>query len=84
MLLEQLKDCAEYLDRAERYECLGELYRLIVPILENKRGLFIWKNYLTYIFGRFVVLLDLVEIFKTDMILNEIFDGLNALILFCA
>lgn len=37
MLLEQLKDCAEYLDRAERYECLGELYRLIVPILENKR-----------------------------------------------
>lgn len=37
MLLEQLKDCAEYLDRAERYECLGELYRLIIPILENKR-----------------------------------------------
>ncbi|XP_055302716.1 dedicator of cytokinesis protein 9 isoform X2 [Sitodiplosis mosellana] len=37
MLLEQLKDCAEYLDRGERYECLGELYRLIVPILENKR-----------------------------------------------
>lgn len=37
MLLEQLKDCAEYLDRGERYECLGELYRLIIPILENKR-----------------------------------------------
>lgn len=37
MLLEQLKDCTEYLDRAERYECLGELYRLIIPILENRR-----------------------------------------------
>lgn len=37
MLLDQLKDCAEYLDRAERFECLGELYRLIVPILENRR-----------------------------------------------
>lgn len=37
MLLEQLKDCAEYLDRAERYECLGHLYRLIIPIFENRR-----------------------------------------------
>lgn len=37
MLLEQLKDCADYLERAERYECLGELYRLILPILEHRR-----------------------------------------------
>lgn len=37
ILLDQLKDCAEYLDRAERYECLGELYRLIIPILEYRR-----------------------------------------------
>lgn len=37
MLLDQLKECAELLDRAERFECLGELYRLIVPILENRR-----------------------------------------------
>lgn len=37
MLLEQLKECADYLDRAERYECLGELYRLIVPIYEHRR-----------------------------------------------
>lgn len=36
-LLEQLKRCAEYLDKAERYECLGELYRLIVPIYEHRR-----------------------------------------------
>ncbi|KFB37649.1 AGAP008535-PA-like protein [Anopheles sinensis] len=36
-LLEKLKECAEYLDRAERLECLGELYRLIVPILEARR-----------------------------------------------
>lgn len=37
LLLDQLKDCADYLDRAERYECLGELYRLIIPILEKRR-----------------------------------------------
>lgn len=36
-LLEQLKTCAEYLDKAERYECLGELYRLIIPIYEHRR-----------------------------------------------
>lgn len=36
-LLEQLKRCAEYLDKAERYECLGELYRLIIPIYEHRR-----------------------------------------------
>lgn len=37
MLLEQLKECADYLDRAERYECLGELYRLIIPMYEQRR-----------------------------------------------
>lgn len=37
LLLDQLKDCADYLDRAERFECLGELYRLIIPILEKRR-----------------------------------------------
>lgn len=37
ILLDQLKDSADCLDRAERYECLGELYRLIIPILENRR-----------------------------------------------
>lgn len=40
MLLEQLKECADYLDRAERYECLGELYRLIIPIYEHRRDYF--------------------------------------------
>ncbi|XP_055683113.1 dedicator of cytokinesis protein 9 isoform X1 [Lutzomyia longipalpis] len=38
MLLDQLKECADYLDRAERFECLGELYRLIIPIQENRRN----------------------------------------------
>lgn len=37
MLLDQLKNCADFLDRSERLECLGELYRLIIPILENRR-----------------------------------------------
>ncbi|XP_028129258.2 dedicator of cytokinesis protein 9 [Diabrotica virgifera virgifera] len=37
ILQEQLERCAEYLDKAERYEVLGELYRLIIPIHEKKR-----------------------------------------------
>lgn len=37
MLLDQLKNCADFIDRSERLECLGELYRLIVPIVEHKR-----------------------------------------------
>lgn len=37
MLLDQLRNCADFLDRAERLECLGELYRLIIPILESRR-----------------------------------------------
>lgn len=37
ILLDQLRNCADFLDRSERYECLGELYRLIIPILENRR-----------------------------------------------
>ncbi|XP_037961001.1 dedicator of cytokinesis protein 9 isoform X2 [Teleopsis dalmanni] len=38
MLLEQLKQCADFLDRAERFECLGELYKLILPIYERGRN----------------------------------------------
>lgn len=37
ILLDQLKECAEFVDRAERFECLGELYRLIIPIYEQRR-----------------------------------------------
>lgn len=36
-LLEQLEVCADYLEKAERYECLGALYRLIIPIYERRR-----------------------------------------------
>lgn len=37
LLLEQLETCVEYLEKAERYELLGELYRLIIPMYEKKR-----------------------------------------------
>ncbi|XP_063232760.1 dedicator of cytokinesis protein 9 isoform X1 [Bacillus rossius redtenbacheri] len=37
-LLEQLEQCAEYIDKAERYELLGSLYQLIVPSYERKRN----------------------------------------------
>lgn len=38
ILLEQLESCAEVLDKAERFESLGHLYRLIIPIYEKKRN----------------------------------------------
>lgn len=38
VLLEQLEACAELLDKAERFELLGHLYRLIIPIYEQKRN----------------------------------------------
>ncbi|XP_067007867.2 dedicator of cytokinesis protein 9 [Anabrus simplex] len=38
ILLEQLERCAEFLEKAERYELLGDLYRLILPMYEQKRN----------------------------------------------
>lgn len=38
ILLEQLELCAEMLEKAERFELLGHLYRLIVPIHEVNRN----------------------------------------------
>lgn len=37
-LLEQLERCADLLVKAERFELLGDLYRLIIPIYEAKRN----------------------------------------------
>uniref|UniRef100_A0A182K3W5 Dedicator of cytokinesis protein 9 n=1 Tax=Anopheles christyi TaxID=43041 RepID=A0A182K3W5_9DIPT len=56
-LLERLKECADYLDRAERLECLGELYRLILPILESRRdyqGLTQCYEHLTQAYNRVI------------------------------
>ena len=36
-LITQLECCALMLDRAERYEMLGNLYRLLIPIYEQRR-----------------------------------------------
>lgn len=38
LLLEQLEVCADTLEKAERFELLGHLYRLIVPMYEAKRN----------------------------------------------
>ncbi|XP_050362245.1 dedicator of cytokinesis protein 9 [Nymphalis io] len=36
-LLDQLMLCTEYVDKAERYELLGPLYRLVIPIYERRK-----------------------------------------------
>lgn len=38
LLLEQLEICADTLEKAERFELLGHLYRLIVPMYEERRN----------------------------------------------
>ncbi|CAG9771792.1 unnamed protein product [Ceutorhynchus assimilis] len=38
ILLEQLETCGEFLDKAERYEVMGELFRLVIPLYEKKRN----------------------------------------------
>ncbi|KAF5283763.1 hypothetical protein FQA39_LY17201 [Lamprigera yunnana] len=38
LLLEQLEACVEYIEKAERYEVLGNLYKLIIPVYEKKRN----------------------------------------------
>nr|XP_006823927.1 PREDICTED: dedicator of cytokinesis protein 9-like [Saccoglossus kowalevskii] len=36
-LIALLEQCAEYLEKSERYEIMGELYRLIIPFYEKER-----------------------------------------------
>lgn len=36
-LLDQIMVCADHVDQAERYELLGPLYRLIIPIYERRK-----------------------------------------------
>ncbi|KAF5297752.1 hypothetical protein FQR65_LT09926 [Abscondita terminalis] len=38
LLLEQLETCVEYVEKSERYEVLGSLYKLITPVYERKRN----------------------------------------------
>lgn len=38
LLLEQLEICADTLEKAERFELLGYLYRLIIPMYEERRN----------------------------------------------
>lgn len=38
ILLEQLENCVPLIEKAERYELLGPLYRLIVPVYERRRN----------------------------------------------
>jgi len=36
-LTDLLENCATWLQKSERYELLGEIYRFILPIYEQKR-----------------------------------------------
>ncbi|XP_015607279.1 dedicator of cytokinesis protein 9 isoform X3 [Cephus cinctus] len=49
LLLEQLETCAEMLEKAERFELLGHLYRLIIPMYENKRNYEALSNCYTHL-----------------------------------
>ena len=36
-LVDLLEQCAKYLERAERYEVMGEMFKLAIPIYEQER-----------------------------------------------
>ena len=36
-LVDLLEQCAKYLERAERYEVMGEVFKLAIPIYEQER-----------------------------------------------
>lgn len=38
ILLEQLENCVPLVEKAERYELLGPLFKLIIPIYEKRRN----------------------------------------------
>ncbi|KAL3282071.1 hypothetical protein HHI36_005270 [Cryptolaemus montrouzieri] len=44
ILLDQLETCVEFINKAERYEIMGELYKLILPMYEKKRNYELLKN----------------------------------------
>ena len=35
--MDLLEQCAKYLERAERYEVMGEVFKLAIPIYEQER-----------------------------------------------
>ncbi|XP_046469333.1 dedicator of cytokinesis protein 9 isoform X6 [Neodiprion pinetum] len=49
LLLEQLEACTETLEKAERFELLGQLYRLIIPMYESKRNYQALSNCYTHL-----------------------------------
>lgn len=49
LLLEQLEACTEMLEKAERFELLGQIYRLIIPIYESKRNYQALSNCYTHL-----------------------------------
>lgn len=38
VLMELLEECADGLWKAERYELISDIYKLIIPIYEQRRG----------------------------------------------
>lgn len=36
-LVDLLEQCAKFLERAERYEVMGEVFKLAIPIYEQER-----------------------------------------------
>lgn len=43
--MELLEECAEGLWKAERYELIADVYRLIIPIYEQRRDFEVRRSY---------------------------------------
>lgn len=43
VLMELLEQCADGLWKAERYELIADIYKLIIPIYEKRRDFEVWE-----------------------------------------
>lgn len=50
VLMELLEECADGLWKAERYELISDIYKLIIPIYEQRRDFEVRMSSLTFSF----------------------------------
>lgn len=62
-LVEFLEKGAEYLEKAQRFEILGDIYKLIIPIYEKLRN---FKVTVTHYFHYKILFLSLRKIFESN------------------
>ena len=71
-LLQQLERCAEGLQKAERYESMGALYKLIIPFYEKQRDFQVPdKQYLHFVFPSWFYVIQM-NVNRTEAVIKVV------------